>query len=233
MVLGLAASAAAVAAGAVVVLAVPPLREAAGAALSGDAGELRALLRDTGWAGVALLLALMLVHAVVWYPAEIPTAAAGFVYGFWAALPLVVAGWLLSALGTYALGRHAGRPVLHRLAGRERFDRLEATLARGGASVLLAARLIPIVPFSFVGLVAGAARVPLWRFTWTTVVGFLPLAAVMTLLGSRLENLSLRDPLVWLALAPLAVLLVASRPLARRLRAPAETGVEAPLADGG
>jgi hypothetical protein len=43
----------------------------------------------------------------------------------------------------------------------------------------------------------------------------------MTLLGSRLEDLSLRDPLVWLALAPLVVLLALSRPLARRMRAPA------------
>jgi uncharacterized membrane protein YdjX (TVP38/TMEM64 family) len=72
-----------------------------------------------------------------------------------------------------------------------------------------------------VGLVAGAARVPLWRFTWTTVVGFLPLTVVITLLGSRLEDLSLRDPVLWLALVPLLVLVAVSRPLARRMRVPA------------
>jgi uncharacterized membrane protein YdjX (TVP38/TMEM64 family) len=218
---GLAGAALAVAAGAAVVLAVPALREAAGAALAGDAGELRTQLRDAGAAGVALLLGLMLLHAVVWYPAEIPTAAAGFVYGFWLALPIVVAGWLLSALGTYALGRHAGRPLLHRLAGRDRFRRAEEALARGGAGALLAARLIPVVPFSLVGLVAGAARVPVWRFAWTTVVGFLPLMVVMTLLGSRLEEPSLRDPVLWLALVPVVVLLAVSRPLVRRMRAAA------------
>lgn len=220
--LGLASTALAVAAGAAVVLAVPELREAAGSALSGDAGALREQLRAAGMGGVALLLGLMLVHAVVWYPAEIPTAAAGFVYGFWLALPLVVAGWLLSALGTYALGRHAGRPLLRRLAGTERFRRAEEALARGGAGALLAARLIPVVPFSLVGLIAGAAHVPVWRFAWTTVLGFLPLTVVMTLLGSRLEEPSLRDPVLWLALVPLLVLLAASRPLARRMRAPAQ-----------
>ena len=219
--LGLAASLVAVLAGAAVVLTVPVLRDAASAALSGDAGALREQLRNAGAGGVALLLGLMLLHAVVWYPAEIPTAAAGFVYGFWLALPLMVAGWLLSALGTYALGRHAGRPLLHRLAGAARFARAEAALSRGGAPALLAARLIPVVPFSLVGLVAGAARVPLWRFTWTTVVGFLPLTAVITLLGSRLEDLSLRDPVLWLALVPLLVLVAVSRPLARRMRVPA------------
>jgi uncharacterized membrane protein YdjX (TVP38/TMEM64 family) len=219
--LGLVATLVAILAGAALVLAVPQLRDAAQAALSGDADGLRAQLREAGAGGIALLLGLMLLHAVVWYPAEIPTAAAGFVYGFWVALPLMVAGWLLSALGTYALGRHAGRPQLHRLAGPERFGRAEAALARGGAPALLAARLIPIVPFSLVGLVAGAARVPLWRFAWTTVVGFLPLMVVMTLLGSRLEEPSLRDPVLWLALVPVVVLLAVSRPLVRRMRAAA------------
>jgi len=217
---GLLACGAAVLAGTVVVLAVPALREAAGAALSADAGALREQLREAGAAGVLLLLGLMLLHAVVWYPAEIPTAAAGFVYGFWTALPLAMAGWLLSALATYALGRHGGRPLLHRLAGAERFGRAEEALHRGGVGVLLAARLIPVMPFSLVSLVAGAARIPVWRFTWTTAVGFLPLTAVMTLLGSRLQELSLSDPILWLALAPLVVLLAVSRPLARRLRVP-------------
>ena len=53
------------------------------------------------------------------------------------------------------------------------------------------------------------------------MVGFLPLTAVITLLGSRLEDLSLRDPILWLALVPLLVLVAVSRPLARRMRVPA------------
>jgi uncharacterized membrane protein YdjX (TVP38/TMEM64 family) len=158
----------------------------------------------------------------VWYPAEILTAAAGFVYGFGLALPIVVAGWLLSALATYAMGRYAGRPLLHRIAGEQRFRAAERTIERGGAPVLLAARLVPVIPFSLTGYVAGAAHVPLWRFSWTTVAGFLPMTAVVVLLGSRLEELSLTDPLLYLALAPIGLLLLAARPVARRLRAPAE-----------
>jgi uncharacterized membrane protein YdjX (TVP38/TMEM64 family) len=200
------------------VLTVPELHDAVRAAMSGDTEGLRSQLRGMGAASAAVLLVLMLVHVVVWYPSEIVTAAAGFVYGFWGALPFVLAGWLVSALGSYALGRYAGRPLLHRIAGRERFERAERAVARGGWPVLMAARLVPIVPFSLVGYVAGAARTPLWTFAWTTVVGFLPLSIVVTLLGSRLETLSFEDPLVWLALAPIALLLLAARPLVRRLR---------------
>jgi len=76
------------------------------------------------------------------------------------ALPLVMACWIASALLAYYIGRHAGRPLLYGLAGERRFLRLESAIDRGGASFLLACRLVPIVPFSLTGLVAGAAHVP-------------------------------------------------------------------------
>lgn len=207
---------------AAVVWFVAPLREAAGFALRGDTSGLREQLRELGPWGVLVLVGVLLAHAIIWYPAEIPTAAAGFVYGFFGALPIVVGGWLLSALATYAMGRYAGRGMLYRIAGERRFRAAEGAILRGGATVLLAARLIPVIPFSLTGYVAGAARVGLWRFAWTTVVGFLPLTVVFVLLGSRLQELSLGDPLLYLALAPVLVLLAVSRPLARRMRVPVD-----------
>ena len=221
-------------AGAVVAAAliwfVDPLHDAAAFALKGDTRGLRNELRGLGAGGVLVLYAVMVFHAVIPYPAEIPTTAAGFVYGFAGAVPLVLFGWLLSALVTYAMGHYAARPLLHRLVGKERFDRAERAVQRGGAPVLLAARLVPIVPFSLTGYVAGAAGVPLWRFSWTTVVGFAPLTIVFVLLGSRLEELSLNDPILYLALAPIAVLLLAARPLARKLRERDDDGDTEPAA---
>ena len=208
----------AIAVSGLVIWLVEPLHEAAGFVVRGDTTGFKQQLQDLGAWGVGVLIAVMLVHAVLPYPAEIPTAAAGFVYGFAMALPIIMVGWLLSALLTYAMGRYAGRSVLYSLAGEQRFHRAEATVLRGGWFVLLVARLVPVVPFSLVGYVAGAARVGLWRFTWTTGVGFAPLTIVFVLLGSRLEELSLTDPLLYIALAPIAALLLAAKPLARRLR---------------
>jgi uncharacterized membrane protein YdjX (TVP38/TMEM64 family) len=201
-----------------IVLLVPELRDAAKAALTGDTETLREEVRSLGVGGVLLLLALMLLHAFVWYPSEIPTAAAGFVYGFWVALPIVLAGWLISAVFTWWIGRDAARPLLHRLVGTERFERAQRAVQRGGVTILLAARLVPVVPFSLIGLVAGAAGVRLFRFSWTTLVGYLPLMVLVTLLGSRLQELSFDDPVIWVAVAGLLVLVVLARPLARKLR---------------
>jgi uncharacterized membrane protein YdjX (TVP38/TMEM64 family) len=72
-------------------------------------------------------------------------------------------------------------------------------------------RLIPIVPFSLTSYAAGAARVPPWRFLWTTAVGYLPITAYFTYLGSRLEGFSLEDPIVWIGGGALLLLLLGFR----------------------
>jgi len=192
---------------AAMVLAIPELRDAFAAAVRGDTAEVRSRIEDLGVAGPLLILVLALVHAVVFYPAEIVDAAAGFLYGFFPALALVMTGWLLSGLLCFAIGRSVARPLLDRWFGTERFERTEAAIERGGATLLLAVRLIPIVPFSLVSYAAGAARVPLWRFVWTTAVAYLPITALAVYFGTRLEGLSLTDPLVLGSAAALLALL--------------------------
>lgn len=197
-------------------LLVPPVGDAVGFVLQGDLGRLREQAAQPTVATAALLVALVLIHVVVPFPAELPTAAAGFAFGFLVGFPLMVAAWAASALGAYWLAAAAGRPALTRLAGRERLARAELLVARGGVTALLAARLIPIVPFSLTCYACGILRVPLWRFLWTTVVGFMPLTALVVLFGARLQEPSLADPVLWVTLGGALALVLAARPLARR-----------------
>jgi len=201
---------------AALVLVVAPLRDAFEAAVRGDTAEVRSRIDDLGLAGPLLILGLALIHAVVFYPAEIVDAAAGFVYGFFPALALTMFGWLLSGLLCFAVGRSVARPLLDRWFGTERFERTEAAIERGGPTLLLAVRLIPIIPFSLVSYAAGAARVPLWRFVWTTAVGYLPITALAVYFGTRLEGLSLTDPLVLGSAAALLALLLGGHWIMRR-----------------
>lgn len=197
--------------GAVLVAAIPDLHHAVWLAIHGDFDGLRVHIRGLGIGGLLLLAGLILVHAVLFYPAEIATATAGFVYGFPGGLVVAVACWLASALLAFFLGRTVGRPLLYTVFGRTRFGRLERMLERGGVPFLLTARLVPIVPFSLVCYVAGAVRIPVWRFAWTTVIGFLPMTAAVAYLGSQARSLSLSDPFVWLVAVVLVGLLVATR----------------------
>ncbi len=207
---------------ALLVVAVPDLRHAFGAAIQGDTEEVRREIDGLGAAGPFLILALCLIHSVVFYPAEIVDAAAGFAYGFLPALLLVMFGWLLNGLICWAIGRSIARPLLDRWFGEERFERVERSIERGGPTLLLSMRLIPILPFSIVSYAAGAARVPLWRFLWTTVLGYLPITALSVYFGTRLEGISPTDPLVFgSAAALLGLLLVGHWAMRRQAARPA------------
>jgi uncharacterized membrane protein YdjX (TVP38/TMEM64 family) len=201
---------------AALVLAIEPLRDAFAAAIRGDSAEVRSEIDSLGAGGPLLILTLALIHAFVFYPAEILDAAAGFVYGFAPALALVMLGWLLSGLLCFAIGRSVARPLLDRWLGSERFERTETAIERGGPTLLIAARLIPIVPFSLVSYAAGAARVPTWRFLWTTALGYLPLTALSVYFGTRLEGLNLTDPLVLGSAVALLILLWIGHRIVRR-----------------
>jgi uncharacterized membrane protein YdjX (TVP38/TMEM64 family) len=187
-----------------VAIAVPTLRDAGSDAIHGNTAQLRHDLHQDAL-GPLLVVWLALVHVIVWYPAEILDAAAGYVFGFGVGFPLVMGSWVLSGLASYAVGRHAARPLLYRIAGEERFHRYERLIHRGGIPVLLGVRLIPIMPFSLMGYVCGAARVPLVRFTWTTTVGYAPITAYFTYLGSNLDSFSAEDPILWIGGAALLV----------------------------
>jgi uncharacterized membrane protein YdjX (TVP38/TMEM64 family) len=194
------------------VLTIEPLRDAAGDAISGETASLRRDLRGLGAGGVALIAALAALHTFVWYPAEILDAAVGYVYGFWPAMGIMVACWTAQGMLAYEIGRRAARPLIERIVGAQRLKRLEIAVDDGGVTLLLAARLVPIVPFSLFSFVAGAARAPRVRFLWTTAVGYLPITALAVYLGTTLEDFSITDPRIWgAAIALLALLLLARR----------------------
>jgi uncharacterized membrane protein YdjX (TVP38/TMEM64 family) len=182
--------------GVAVALAIPSLRGAMSDAIHGDTASVRHDLHGSA-AGALLVIWLAMVHVLVWYPAEILDAASGYVFGFGLGFPLVLGAWILSGLASYAVGRHFARPVLYRIAGEERFLRIEHLVHRGGALALIGVRLIPIMPFSLMGYVCGATRVPLMRFVWTTAVGYAPITAYFTYVGSKLEGFSAEDPILW------------------------------------
>jgi uncharacterized membrane protein YdjX (TVP38/TMEM64 family) len=201
---------------AAIVITVDPLRDSVSALLQGDHDQVREEIDSLGVAGPLLIIVLALLHSVVFYPAEIVDAAAGFAYGFFPALALVMTGWLLNGLVCWTIGKSVARPLFDRWFGEERFERVERAIERGGPTLLMAMRLIPILPFSIVSYAAGAARVPLWRFVWTTLVGYLPITAISVYFGTRLEGLSLTDPLVLASALALVALLWAGHWAMRR-----------------
>ncbi|MGE4425455.1 MAG: TVP38/TMEM64 family protein [Solirubrobacteraceae bacterium] len=216
------------------VFVVPDLHTALGHVLDGDTGALRRQLRDMGVAGALVLVTLVLVHNIVPYPAEIALVVAGYVYGFWVGVPLMLVAWLASGLIGFQFGRSLGRPAARRVLGPARVDRFAGILDRAGAFPLVAVRLLPVVPFTLASVVAGALRVGVVRFSWTTVVGYIPLTCACVLLGGRLEHLSPTDPVLWGAVVLIIALLLPARSVLRRFERRAQwvVAADAPTAVG-
>lgn len=217
---------------AILVLAVPALRHASVAAIHGETSEVRHQIKSLGAAGPLIIVGLSMIHSVIPYPAEIVNAAAGFAYGFFGGLAIVVVGWMLSALVCYWFGAGVARPLLARWFGEERFAHYERMVERGGITLLIALRLLPIVPFSLISYAAGAAGVPFHRYCWTTAVGFLPITALAVYLGTRLEGISATDPAVIGALVGAVVLILVANWIIRRSGATADAAAGGPAPNG-
>lgn len=213
----LAATAALLAALVLAFVLVDSLRDVASAALDGDGALVRSRTQALGAAGALVLLALVLAHAVIPYPAEITTAAAGYVYGFGLGLGLMMLSWFLTALLAYELARGPGRRVTRRVIGAKRLATAERFVERGGATGLIAMRFVPLVPFNAACYAAGITGVARPRYAWTTLIGIAPFCITVTFLGSRLQTVSLSDWRLWALAAVLLALLYVAHRFAHRL----------------
>mgnify|MGYP001554491992 CR=1 FL=1 len=209
------------------VAAIPALRHAAVAAVHGETSEVRHQIKSLGAVGPLIIICLSVIHSVVPYPAEIVNAAAGFVVGFCCGLGIVAVGWMISALIWYWFGTGDARPLLVRFFGAARFERFERMVARGGVTLLIALRLLPIVPFRLLAAAAGAARVPFGRYCWTTAVGFLPITALAVYFGTRLEGIRFTDPAVIGAVVGVVALLLVGNWIIRRSGAATDADADA------
>jgi membrane protein DedA with SNARE-associated domain len=98
--------------------------------------------------------------------------------GFGAYLAVSLAGtlgYLVGAIGGWAIGLYGGRPLLER-RGRwfhldhAKLERAERWFDRWEDLAVLVGRVTPVVR-SFVSIPAGVFRVPFWRYTILTLIG--------------------------------------------------------------
>src|SRR3546814_18994154 len=101
------------------------------------------------------------------------------------AFAYALGGTLASALLTYAIGRKTGAQPLRNLLG-PRVNRVSRALASRGVISIAALRMLPIAPFTFVHLAAGASRLALLASLAGTCLGMGSGILVTTLLDQQL-----------------------------------------------
>jgi membrane protein DedA with SNARE-associated domain len=148
-----------------------------------------ALYGRFGYVGVAI--AMTIESAAIPLPSELILPFAGWsvsrglaepltggVWNYWGAVIAGVVGNTVGSLLSYAVGAYGGRPLVERygkyvLISHHDLDLAERWFAKYGEATVFFSRMLPIVR-TFISVPAGIARMPLWRFTFFSILGAIP-----------------------------------------------------------
>lgn len=186
------------------------LKDGAGG-FSGD--TIAAYIKSWGIWGQFGVIGLMVAHSFIPFPAEFVAIAAGMSFGIvWGTL-LTWTGAMLGALLAFGIARKLGRPFVADILTPGQLAKIDKSAAVTGVPAMIAMRLVPVIAFNLINYGAGLTEVGLWRFTWTTAIGILPLTFLMAMLGDQMREPTFTD---WMllggaSLAVLAVVLLARR----------------------
>ena len=164
-------------------------------------GLLVGFIVSTGYAGVALLMAIQ--SACVPLPSEVimPFAGAVLAHGQAQLVLLATVASLASNIGSipaYWVGARGGRPMVERygsylLLSRHDLDRVDQFFVRFGSFAVLIGRMLPIIR-TFIAFPAGVAKMNLVRFHVYTFLGSWPWCYALAYFGMRLGDSFRTDP---------------------------------------
>jgi uncharacterized membrane protein YdjX (TVP38/TMEM64 family) len=160
-----------------------PLREFASA--EHILGWTRAV-RGRWWAPI-VLVASYIPASFVLLPRPLLTLVVILTFGAVLGVAYATTGALLAACAAYVAGRYVPRRTLERLAG-DALKPLGAALRENGAIAIFAANMVPVPPSVVQNMIAGAVRIPLWKFLAGTLASLLPGILAWLLFGGQLSN---------------------------------------------
>lgn len=136
------------------------------------------IIEETGYGGIFLLMALE--GSFLPIPSEIILPFSGYLvaqgkFSLWLVALMGALGNIVGTLGTYALARHGGLPLLHRygkyvLVTRHDINAAQRLFAKHGARIIFVTRLFPGIR-GFLPIPAGIAKMPLVPFVAYVFVG--------------------------------------------------------------
>jgi uncharacterized membrane protein YdjX (TVP38/TMEM64 family) len=179
--------------GAVLVVAIPPVRHTLGHGLAllatGRLGHFQQYLLSLGAWAPAASIALMTAQALlVPVPVTIIMVANGLVFGFWLGMLVSLAGGLTGGLAAYAIGRWLGRALVERILPAPSLRVADRMMAKYGAWAVVLGRWIPGVPGDPVSYASGLTRMPAVKFTVLTVIGLVPANVVTAFVGTEVPG---------------------------------------------
>lgn len=135
--------------------------------------------------GPAVYVLLFAVGPSFLVPGAVMTVAGGLAFGaLWGAVWSLV-GANLGALLAFAAGRILGKNFVENVIGR-RFRQLINRIVENGFFVILYLRIVPVIPYNALNLLAGASPITFSDYFWASLIGMIPGTILFAFLGDAL-----------------------------------------------
>ncbi|HTR61565.1 MAG TPA: TVP38/TMEM64 family protein [Candidatus Binataceae bacterium] len=135
--------------------------------------------------GPVIYMALYAVGPSFLVPGAVMTIAGGLAFGtLWGSVYSLI-GADIGAIVAFGAGRFLGRGFVESVVGK-RFDAMLARIARHGFHIILYLRMVPVIPYNALNLIAGASRIDFRDYLWASVIGMIPGTILFAFLGDAL-----------------------------------------------
>ncbi len=182
------------------------------------------VIRSWGAWAVVFFVGLFAAATVLGLPATFFPIAGGAIFGLvWGSI-WALTGATLGAMGAFWLARYLLHSWAERKFGNHKYvAKFNQAVQANPMSFVLAVRLAPFSPFSFVNFLFGLTSIDTWSYGLGTFVGLIPSIVLYTWFGVAGDQLAVSGNPVPIILVSLALVTLSLLPLAwkrwRRLRA--------------
>lgn len=137
---------------------------------------------------------LFFLSCVVFINSPVPFAAivkllGGFFFGFYMGAVYNIVATILACLVGFGISRYAFKEVFEKTYF-ERLKTVEAEIENNGFYYFLMLRLVMVVPYFFINIIAGVSRISFKNYAFSTVLGVIPASLVYANGGNKLEQIN-------------------------------------------
>src|SRR6266481_9692236 len=135
--------------------------------------------------GPVVFIVLYAVGPSFLVPGAVMTIAGGLAFGTMRGSVYSLIGGDVGAVVAFAAGRFLGKSFVERIVG-ERFHAMLQRIAKHGFQIILYLRMVPVIPYNALNLLAGASPITFYDYFWATMIGMIPGTILYAFLGDAL-----------------------------------------------
>lgn len=142
--------------------------------------------------GISVLL--FFISCVIFINSPIPLAAmlkvlGGFFFGFHLGVIYNIMATILACLVGFSISRYAFKESFEAIY-YERLKQVETEIENNGFYYFLTLRLVMVVPYFFINVIAGISRISFQKYLYSTMLGVIPASVIYANGGNKLEQIN-------------------------------------------